>query len=129
MLIQRAGRSGRPPLTAQIQIFGLHFYKEGQLKQKNATFYCLTEYVAGRAMGLTEKMMDLGPETERLEERRRAPREHLLPWGFGTPSSVFGYGLVFCQVKSSYLYLYSAFNNTNCVKATAQYQNRKIVYL
>ncbi len=32
------------------------------------------------------------------------------------------------QVKSSQLYLYSAFNNTNCVKATAQYQNRKIVY-
>ncbi len=25
------------------------------------------------------------------------------------------------------LYLYSAFNNTNCNKATAQYQNRKIV--
>ncbi len=32
------------------------------------------------------------------------------------------------HVKSSHLYLYSAFNNTNCVKATAQYQNRKIVY-
>ncbi len=31
------------------------------------------------------------------------------------------------QVKSSHLYLYSAFKNTNCVKATAQYQNRKIV--
>ncbi len=31
------------------------------------------------------------------------------------------------NVKSSHLYLYSAFNNTNCVKATAQYQNRKIV--
>ncbi len=30
-------------------------------------------------------------------------------------------------VKSSHLYLYSAFNNTNCVKATAQYQNGKIV--
>ncbi len=29
------------------------------------------------------------------------------------------------QVKSPLLY--SAFNNTNCVKATAQYQNRKIV--
>ncbi len=29
------------------------------------------------------------------------------------------------QVKSSHLYLCSAFNNTNCVKATAQYQNRK----
>ncbi len=29
--------------------------------------------------------------------------------------------------ESSHLYLYSAFNNTNCVKATAQYQNRKIV--
>ncbi len=25
-------------------------------------------------------------------------------------------------------YLYSVFNNKNCVKATAQYQNRKIVY-
>ncbi len=33
----------------------------------------------------------------------------------------------FLQVKSSHLYLYSAFNNANCVKATAQYQNRKIV--
>ncbi len=32
------------------------------------------------------------------------------------------------QVKSSQLYLYSTFNNTNCVKATAQYQNSKIVY-
>ncbi len=31
------------------------------------------------------------------------------------------------NVKSRYLYLYSAFNNTNCVKATAQYQNRTIV--
>ncbi len=31
------------------------------------------------------------------------------------------------EVKSSHFYLYSAFNNTNCVKATAQYQNRKIV--
>ncbi len=31
------------------------------------------------------------------------------------------------HVKSSHLYLYSAFNNTNCDKATAQYQNRKIV--
>ncbi len=27
------------------------------------------------------------------------------------------------HLKSSHLYLYSAFNNTNCVKATAQYQN------
>ncbi len=25
--------------------------------------------------------------------------------------------------KMNLLYLYSAFNNTNCVKATAQYQN------
>ncbi len=33
----------------------------------------------------------------------------------------------YIQVKSSHLYLYSAFNNTNCVKATAQYQNGKIV--
>ncbi len=32
-----------------------------------------------------------------------------------------------CQVKSSHLYLYSAFNNTNCDKATAQYKNGKIV--
>ncbi len=32
-------------------------------------------------------------------------------------------------VKSSHLYLYSAFNNTNCVKATAQYQNRNIFEL
>ncbi len=31
------------------------------------------------------------------------------------------------QVKSSHLYLYSAFNNTNCDKATAQYQKVKIV--
>ncbi len=30
------------------------------------------------------------------------------------------------HVKSSHLYLYSAFNNTNCVKVTAQYQNRKV---
>ncbi len=32
------------------------------------------------------------------------------------------------EVKSSNLYLYSAFYNTNGVKATAQYQNRKIVH-
>ncbi len=32
------------------------------------------------------------------------------------------------NVKSSHLYLYSAFNNTNFVKATAKYQNRKILY-
>ncbi len=31
------------------------------------------------------------------------------------------------QVKSSHLYLYSAFNNTDCVNATSQYQNSKIV--
>ncbi len=31
------------------------------------------------------------------------------------------------KVKSSHLYLYSAFNNTNGDKATAQYQNGKIV--
>ncbi len=31
-----------------------------------------------------------------------------------------------CQVKSSPLYLYSAFNKTNCFKATAQYQNKCI---
>ncbi len=31
------------------------------------------------------------------------------------------------EVKSSHLYLYSAFNNTNCDKATAQYQNGEIV--
>ncbi len=40
-------------------------------------------------------------------------------------------GLLFSRlaqrVKSSHLYLYSAFNNTNCDKATAQYQNGKIV--
>ncbi len=35
-----------------------------------------------------------------------------------------GHTTVCKQVKSP---LYSAFNNTNCVKATAQYQNRKIV--
>ncbi len=33
------------------------------------------------------------------------------------------------QVKSSHLYLYSAFNNKNCVKATAQYQNRNLFEL
>ncbi len=27
------------------------------------------------------------------------------------------------QLKSSHLYLYSAFHNTNCIKATAQYQH------
>ncbi len=32
-------------------------------------------------------------------------------------------------VKSSQLYLYNAFNNTNCNKATAQYQNRHIFEL
>ncbi len=30
-------------------------------------------------------------------------------------------------VKSSHLYLYSPSNNTDCVKATAQYQNRNII--
>ncbi len=34
-----------------------------------------------------------------------------------------GSGVNVSQVKSSHLYLYSAFNNTNCDKATAQYQN------
>ncbi len=33
------------------------------------------------------------------------------------------------QVKSSHLYLYSAFNKTNCVKATAQYKNRNFFEL
>ncbi len=39
-----------------------------------------------------------------------------------------GIEYILYQVKSSHLYLYSAFNNTNYVKATAQYQNGKIVY-
>ncbi len=33
------------------------------------------------------------------------------------------------NVKSSHLYLYNAFNNTNCVKANAQYHNRIIFEL
>ncbi len=33
------------------------------------------------------------------------------------------------KVKSSHLYLYSTFNNKNCVKASAQYQNRIIFEL
>ncbi len=32
------------------------------------------------------------------------------------------------RAKPSHLYLYSTFNNINGVKATAQYQNRKIMY-
>ncbi len=39
------------------------------------------------------------------------------------PSAGFQQRHMKCQVKSSHLYLYSAFNNTNCDKATAQYQN------
>ncbi len=42
------------------------------------------------------------------------------------------FGAINCWKKNalkwwSHLYLYSAFNNTNCNKATAQSQNRKIV--
>ncbi len=33
----------------------------------------------------------------------------------------------YVSVKTRHIYLYSAFNNTNCVKATTQYQHRKIV--
>ncbi len=39
-----------------------------------------------------------------------------------------GIEYILYQVKSRHLYLYSAFNNANYVKATAQYQNRKTVY-
>ncbi len=42
--------------------------------------------------------------------------------------SILNVNLCSLVVKSSHLYLYSALNNTNCVKATAHYQNRKIVY-
>ncbi len=47
---------------------------------------------------------------------------------------VFGINKVVCNEinslkGSSHLYLYSAFNNTKCVKATAQYQHMKIVCL
>ncbi len=35
--------------------------------------------------------------------------------------------LAFCIIKSSHLYLYSAFNNTAPHRSTAQYQNRQIV--
>ncbi len=37
------------------------------------------------------------------------------------------YGMGKTQESPLFIYLYSAFNNTNCDKATAQYQNEKIV--
>ncbi len=53
-------------------------------------------------------------------------------WGAQRPYSAntrlpHKYELSNIVVKSSHLYLYSAFNITNCKKASAQYQNRKIV--
>ncbi len=61
-------------------------------------------------------------ETELMMQR--------LPSGFLTGCILFymtvSY-LLHCNVKSSHFYLYSAFNNTNCNKATAQCQNWKIV--
>ncbi len=47
-------------------------------------------------------------------------------WSAGSGATPHSPSLSASQVKSSHLYLYSAFNNTNCVKATAQYQNRNI---
>jgi len=35
-------------------------------------------------------------------------------------------GLCIYQVKSSQIYLYSAFHNTNCIKAASQYQSRQL---
>ncbi len=53
-------------------------------------------------------------------------------------STIIFYQAIYTQVKvkevswldseSQVTFIYSVFNNTNCVKATAQYQNRKIVY-
>jgi len=31
-----------------------------------------------------------------------------------------------CQVKSSQIYLYSAFHNTDCIKAASQYQSKQL---
>ncbi len=63
-------------------------------------------------------------------ERRYAQRagkndanneEMIADGGFGFQAKV--------KVKSSHLYLYSTFNNTNCVKASVQYQNRFVSFL
>jgi len=32
----------------------------------------------------------------------------------------------YSQVKSSQIYLYSAFHNTNCIKVASQYQSRQL---
>ncbi len=53
--------------------------------------------------------------------------QHILPRRDAASTAAPGARPQSSQVKSSHLYLYSAFNNTNCNKATAQYQNRKIV--
>jgi len=31
-----------------------------------------------------------------------------------------------CQVKSSQIYLYSAFHNTDCIKSASQYQSKQL---
>ncbi len=51
----------------------------------------------------------------------------ILPRAYCHPANKFCSWAQLLTVKSSHLYLYSAFNNTNCVKATAQYQNRNIL--
>ncbi len=52
-LVQRTGRSGRP-FSIRDESLVLHFYKEGELKQKPLHSTASPEYVAGRGMGLAE---------------------------------------------------------------------------
>ncbi len=64
-------------------------------------------------------------DTETDMDREREFFFHLLVLKIGFKGQVFNKRYCYCQVKSSHLYLYSAFNNTNCVNVTAQYQNKE----
>ncbi len=60
-----------------------------------------------------------------MDRERESFFFHLLVLKIGFKGQVFKQRYCYRQVKSSHLYLYSAFNNTNCVKVTAQYQNKE----
>ncbi len=79
-----------------------------------------------------EKWTSAGREEDTTEERWEGERERrfrLKVTGKGVGGTRVAkcnvHVMKKCQVMSSHLYLYSAFNNTNCVKATAH--NIKIV--
>ncbi len=94
----------------QLKIYGIYIYNYiiPYMKMNIYIYIYMYMYVSRSATTVSEK---------RSVEMKAIQKQSLLIHHWETQGSQ----------ESSHPYLYSAFNNTNCVKATAQYQNRKIV--